>query len=290
MTLPKITVGGDFFSAGPGVEFFYVGLSDFGHWKRWNDPSGAGPENLVRPLLRQRREIADRAGYTLPLVARVFRYAHPGNTFGILPGTDYTKVNTFMDMAAEYNTYIDWTCGDSQFDFMLPTVSQQQDDLNRFVSNISRFCFVETCNEPWKNGNLPQNGVKPPKSEWYLRDSGYYEFINDHTQWDQSLDLDFISFHGDRTNEPIRWPKWVCDLDDSISVLRSNLGKPTVLKEPNKFGAYYTDPSFAKILGLRANMGGVGFHSQLGLQSDGFDDATAHAFGEYCKGAAGALR
>lgn len=287
----KVSATSDFFQYDGGGEFFYVGVSDFGQWKRYNDPTGAGPENLVRPLFSERRRIADAAGYTGPIVARVFRYAHPGNPFGIEPGkSNYSKVNAFMDMAAEYNTYIDWTCGDSQFDFMLPTVQGQQADLDRFCQNIARPCFVETCNEPFENGNLPQNGVKPPASDWYLRDSGYYEFINDHTSWETKYDLDFISFHGDRTNDPIRWPKWVCDLDDSISVLRTTLGRPTVLKEPNKFGAYYTDPSFAKILGLRANMGGVVFHSQKGLESNGFDDSTWNAFGQFCTGAAGALR
>lgn len=289
--LPKITVEGDHFLQGPGDEFFYVGPSDFGHWKRYNDPSGAGPENLVRPLLRQRREIADAAGFTRPIVARVFRYAHPNNAFGIEPGkSDYTKVNAFMDMAAEYNTYIDWTCGDSQFEFMLPTPQQQQADLDRFCQNIARTCFVETCNEPFKNGQLPQNGVKPPASQWYLRDSGNYVFISNTQSWEFQYDLDFISGHFDRTNEPQRWPRWVCDLDDSIATLRSTVGKPSVLKEPNKFGAYYTDPSYAKCLGLRANMGGVVFHSQQGLESNGFDDAHKLAFGEFCKGAAGALR
>lgn len=288
--LPKISVEGDHFLEAPGVEFFYVGLSDFGQWKRFNDPTGAGPENLVRPLFRERREIADLAGYHGPIVARVFRYSHPGNPFGILPGqSDYTKVNAFMDMAAEYNTYIDWTCGDSQFPFMLPTPSQQQDDLNRFTSNIQRFCFVETCNEPFKNGELPQNGVKPAASEWYLRDSGNYVYISSTQAWEYQYDLDFISGHFDRTNDPQRWPRWICDLDDSIATLRSQVGKPSVLKEPNKFGAYYFDPSYAKCLGLRANMGGVVFHSQKGLESNGFDDAHKLACGQFFTGVKGAL-
>lgn len=292
-SLPKISVGGDFFLAGLGVEFFYVGLSDFGQWKRFCIPSG--PENLVRPLLSERRQIADNVGYKGPIVIRVFRYAHPNNPFGILPNlvnpaNDYTKANAFMDMCAEYNTYVDWTCGDSQFPFMLPNPNDQQRDLDNFTNNLQRFCFVETCNEPFNNGQLPQNGVKPRQSEWYLRDSGNYVFINDQTPWEFQYDLDFISFHGDRTNDPIRWPKWVVDLDDSISVLRTVTRKPSVLKEPNKFGSYYNDPSYAKILGLRANMGGVVFHSQLGLQSDGFDEATKAAAGSFFSGVAGSLR
>lgn len=285
-TLPKITVGGDFFLKEPGVEFFYVGISDFGQWKRWNVPTG--PENLVRPLFVERRAVADNAGYHGPIVARVFRYSHPGNPFGALPGsTDYSQVNAFMDMAAEYNIYIDWTCGDSQH--VLPNTSDQQADLDRFTSNVQRACFVETCNEPFKNGWLPQNGVKPAPSEWYLRDSGNYVFISSTQGWEFQYDLDYISGHFDRTNAPIRWPRWVCDLDDSIATLRSVVGKPSVLKEPTKFGVGYTDPSYAKCLGLRANMGGVTFHSQLGLQSDGFDEATKIAAGAFFKGVVGAL-
>jgi hypothetical protein len=123
-----------------------------------------------------------------------------------------------------------------------------------------------------------------------LRDSGNYVFISDTQQWEYQYDLDFISFHGDRTNDPVRWPKWVIDLDDSLSVLRTKVGKPAVLKEPNKYlGNGYNDPSYAKMLGLRANMGGVTFHSQLGLESNGFDDATKNACYEYFKGVRGSL-
>ncbi len=284
--LDKIRVEGDHFLRSPGVEFFYVGLSDFGQWKRWNIPTG--PENLVRPLFRQRRDIATLAGYNGPIVIRVFRYSHPGNPFGALPGTtDYTQLNAFMDMAAEYNIYVDWTCGDSQA--VLPVVADQQNDLNKFTSNIQRACFVETCNEPFKNGWLPQNGVKSQPSEFYLRDSGNYVFISNTQSWEYQYDLDFISGHFDRTNDPQRWPRWVCDLDDSIATLRSKVGKPSVLKEPTKFGVGYSDPSFAKCLGLRANMGGVVFHSQLGLQSDGFDDAHKLACGQFFTGVKGAL-
>jgi hypothetical protein len=227
------------------------------------------------------------------VVNRVFRYSDPANSFGTLPGTtDYTQVNNFMDLCAEYNVYVDWTCGDSQKPFMLPNVLDQQRDLDKFTSSIARFCFVETCNEPFKNGWLPQNGVKPKPSNFYLRDSGYYVYISDDTKWETKYDLDFISFHGDRTNRPERWPRWVCDLDDSLSALRTIVGKASVLKEPHKFsttGNYYIDPSYAKCLGLRANLGGVTFHYQLGLESNGFDDPTRIAYGEFFKGVVGSL-
>ncbi len=287
MSLPQVRIGGDFFLNENGSEFHYVGQSNFGQWKRFNQENG--PEALVRPILKERRQVADRAGYMGPIVDRVFRYADPGNVFGALPGTtDYTQVNAFLDLCAEYHVYVDWTCGDSQR--VLPTVEAQQADLDRFTANIQRFCFVETCNEPFKNGNLPANGVQSQPSPWYLRDSGHYESISETQQWAYAYDLDFISFHdGNRTNDPGRWPKWVSNLDDSLSELRSKVGKPTVLKEPNKFGPGYTDPSYARCLGLRANLGGVTFHSQLGLESNGYDEATAFAAGQFFAGVQGAL-
>lgn len=287
-SLPKISVGGDFFLAGPGVEFFYVGYSDFGQYKRFCIPSG--PENLVRPLLRERREIADRVGYTGPLVMRTFRCSDPGNPFGQLPSqVRFDLINSFLDMCAEYNTYVDFTQGDDDHSMMFgPSLTGLQAFHNNFTSFIQRFCFYETENEPFKNGHAPENGIIPPPSEWYLRDSGYYKFIGSEF-WDTRYNLEFVSFHGTRDGNPQRWPKWVIDLDDSISTLRSVLNKPSVLKEPNKFGPYYNDPSYAKILGLRANMGGVVFHSQLGLESNGFDDATKAAFGQFCIGVKGAL-
>jgi hypothetical protein len=287
--MQAIKATGDFFTNDDGTEHHYVGLSEFGLWKRFNMTDG--PEALVRPLLIERRSLADKANYNGPIVLRVFRYAHPGNPFGVLPGqTDYKKIGNFLDLLALYGFYVDMTTGDSQL--VLPSVSDQQSDLNKYTTELNiagRFSFVETCNEPFKNGELPQNGVKPSSSPHYLRDSGNYVFINNSTTWPTEYDLDFISFHGDRTNDPPRWPKWVCDLDDSLSVLRSVVKKPSVLKETNKFGAYYNDPSLARILGLRANMGGVVFHSQLGLESNGYDDATKEACYQFFRGVQGSL-
>lgn len=288
-TLKKIKATGDFFTYEDGSEFHYVGYSDFGQEKRMDEPNG--PEALVRPLLKERREIADRAGYTGPLVARVFRCSDPGNPFGrTIDKINFDNINPFLDLCAEYNTYVDFTQGDDDHHMMFgPNLIGLQDFHNKFTSYIKRFCFYETENETFKNGMAPEKGIVPPPSEWYLRDSGYYKFIGSEF-WDTRFNLDFISFHGTRDGNPNRWPKWVIDLDDSISTLRSVLNKPSVLKEPNKFGNYYTDPSYAKCLGLRANMGGVVFHSQKGLESNGFDDAHKVAFGEFCRGVAGSLK
>lgn len=285
--LQKVKATADFFTNEDGSEFHYVGCSEFADWKRFNLENG--PEALVRPNLIERKLIREAAGYHGPVVNRVFRYSDPGNPFGTLPGsTDYTKLNQFMDLCAEYNVYIDWTCGDSQKPYMLPFTQDQQQDLDRFTNNIQRFCFVETCNEPFKNGELPQHGVVPRISEYYLRDSGYYAFIGSEV-WDTRYNLDFVSFHGTRDNNPPRWPKWACDLDDSLATLRSALGKPSVLKEPAKFGSNYFDAAVARMLGLRAQLGGVTFHNQKGLEGNGFDNETRIAYGEYFRGVVGSI-
>lgn len=287
-SLPKVKTEGDHFLKANNTESFYVGVSDFGQFKRFC--IDGGPEALVRPLLSERRQIADNAGYHGPIVLRVFRCSDPGNPFGQIPSqVKFELINPFLDMCAEYNCYVDFTQGDDDHSMMFgSSLAGLQDFHNKFTSNIQRFCYYETENEPFKNGNAPLRGIIPPASEWYLRDSGYYVFIGTDI-WNTSLNLDFISFHGDRTNSPPRWPKWVIDLDDSLSVLRSELQKPSVLKEPNKFGAYYFESIYAKLLGMRANMGGVVFHSQLGLESNGFDDATKNACGDFFRGVVGAI-
>lgn len=293
---PKVKLGADFFLKEDNSEFHYVGFSDFGQWKRFNMIDG--PELLVRPLWVERRSIADAAGYTDWLVARVFRYANPTNPFGIVPEPSlYNKVNAFIELAAEYKIYIDFTTGDS--DVVLPGVQNQQNDLNLFTSFITRFCFIETCNEPTnkQNGNLPRNGVKPSPSPNYLRDSGDYGDIGSPSGWPYQTILDYVSYHGNRETYPgPRFPKWIIDMNDQAAVIRSNIGRPTVLKEPNGFdtfnqpGRRYNDPYLAKLLGQMIAYCGQCFHSQLGLESNGFDDPHKIAFGNYCTGVVGGLR
>lgn len=292
--LPSVKLSGaDYFLNDDGSEFHYVGYSDFGLWKRFHMDNG--PEALVRPLLIERRLIADRAGYEGPLVARVFRYAHPDNAFGIVPqAVDVGKINGFLDLCAEYGFYVDWTSGDSQH--LLPNPHDQQVWLNQFCAATQRFCFMETCNEPFKNGKLPQNGVKSPPSPYYLRDSGNYVDITTVRPWEYQYDLDFISYHGTRSGSEPRFPKWLWDMTAQAATLRTKVKKPTVLKEPIGFhtipqaGRRYNDPYLAKCLGLLIAYCGQCWHSQLGLESNGFDDAHQDGFGSYCTGVAGALR
>lgn len=294
-----VNANGDFFLNADGTESHYVGLSDFALAKRWwfYQPLGMGPEELVRPIFVERRGIADRAGYSGPLVFRVFKYGHPNNAFGAPPDGYDKKVvlDGLAKLAAEYNSYIDFTTGDSQH--VLPNQNDQQRHLNESEAAMSVFHYVETCNEPFKNG-IDVSVVKPAKTPLNCRDSGAYGDIgNPNGGWPMDTILDYVSYHGTREGHPgNRFPKWVMDLDDQIGVIRTSLGKAPVLKEPIGFekneipGKRYNDPFLARLLGQRASMGGVCFHSTLGLSSDGFDDETKTAFGEYCRGVAGALR
>ncbi len=284
--MQNVLATGDFFSNADGSEFHYVGASEFGDFKRACMDNGL--DALVRPNLIERKQIRDAAGFTGPIVNRVFRVSDPGNPFGQLPSqVNFSLIDPFLALCAEYGVYVDFTQGDDQV--LFPNLVGLQDFHNQFSSTIKRFCFYETENEPFKNGQAPQHGIIPPSSSFYLRDSGNYVFISDTQRWETEYDLEFISGHFDRTNDPPRWPKWVCDLDDSIATLRSVVSKPCVLKEPAKFGKDYTDPACAKQLGLRAAMGGVTFHYQKGLESSGLDDASRVAYGEYFKGIKGSL-
>ncbi len=294
--MQAVHANGDFFLNDNGTEFHYVGLSDFALLKRWYAYGPTGPEALVRPIFQERRSIAERAGYHGPLVFRVFKYGSPTNAFGGDPWAyDMACLDGLAKMAAEFNSYIDYTTGDSQI--VLPDMGDQQHHLDASEAAIKVFHFVETCNEPFKNG-IDVARVKPAKTPLNCRDSGAYgEIGGPHGEgWPMDTILDYVSYHGTRDGHPSnRFPKWVMDLDDQIGVIRSALYKPPVLKEPIGFekneipGRRYNDPFLARLLGQRASMGGVCFHSTLGLSSDGFDDQTKNAFYEYCRGAAGAL-
>ncbi len=288
--LQKVLATGDFFTNSDGSEFHYVGSSEFGDFDR-GCLTDNGLEDFVRPNLIERKLVRDAVGFTGPIVNRVFRVSDPGNPFGQLPSAvRFERINPFLDLCAEYNVYVDFTQGDDQI--LFPNLVGLQDFHNKFTSTIQRFCFYETENEPFKNGNAPQNGIVPPKSAtgMYLRDSGYYTEISDNNSWENKYNLEFISGHFNRTNDRVRWPKWVCDLDDSLATLRSIVGLPSVLKEVAKFGHDYFDSACAKELGRRASMGGVGFHYQKGLESNGFDDQSRIAYGEYFKGVKGSLQ
>src|SRR6188768_3762366 len=102
--MQAVRANGDFFLNDDGSEFHYVGVSDFALLKRMFFYGPTGPEGLVRPILQERRAIAERAGYHGPLVFRVFKYGHPNNAFGCDPWAyDMKILDQLAKMAAEFN-------------------------------------------------------------------------------------------------------------------------------------------------------------------------------------------
>jgi len=293
MTMQKIHIGGDFFVNEDGSEFHYVGLSDFALPKRIQMTDG--PEALVRPVIIERRSIADKAGYTGPIVLRCMKYGHPNNPFGCSPWYDFQKLNDLAHMAAEYNCYIDFTTADNQY--VLPNQADQQRHQNESCSAITVFHFDETCNEPFKNG-IDVNVVKPPSTGMNLRDSGmYYEIGGPDGGWRESTILDYVSGHFTRSRDmDPRFPKWLIDMNDQLAVMRSHLRRASVLKEPIGWGdpshpsGRFNDPYLAKLMGQVASYGGIVFHSTVGVSSDGWDESTKNGAFAFFTGVANALR
>ena len=269
--MQPVTISGHRFVSG-GQPFSYVGIDGFGLFKRWLMPDG--PNALVRPWLQEHKAIAALGGYAGPIVVRVFRYAAPPNSFALdpwgymAPNGQFPALTAFLAACEEEGFYVDLTSGDSQI--VLPTQSGQQEHLNRTCAALAGCpnVFLETCNEPFKNG-IDVGAVVPPQWGPYLRDSGYYSEIQG---WQARMNLDFISYHGGRGDGGlVVWPKWLIDLDDQLATLLSAFGKPVVLKEPigfaesNQPGRRSNQPDHAYRLGLTVAYGGVLFHSDDGI-------------------------
>ncbi len=268
MLEPVRTVGRRFETAYTHQPFKYVGVSAFALFKRWLQPDG--PHALVEPILNEWRELANIGDYHGPIVLRVFRYAADWNAFGMLPNSySFAEITKFTKFCNDRNFYVDWTCGDSQV--VLPDQAAQQQHLNETcAAMVGVLGFVQTCNEPFKNG-IDTSVVKPAQWGTYLRSSGYY---TDAGTWDHSQDLDFIDFHPDRSEDgPVA--KWVGKLFES-GVYLAPFGVPIVYEEPigadeiNKPGRRSNDPLLFRQAGLAIGVvAGMSFHSTAGLSSDG---------------------
>src|SRR5262249_19516733 len=143
-------------------------------------------------------------------VLRVFRYAAQPNPFALDPwGYSFQEMYNFTEFCGERGFYVDWTCGDAQI--VLPEKDGpkgQQQHQNQTCATLAQIpCFIERCNQPFKNGVSDE--VVVPQWGVYLRDTGNYGESKD---WPWPV-LDFGSYHGTREDQyPTPYlPKWVVD-------------------------------------------------------------------------------
>lgn len=292
MMLPQILVNPakpTEFMLANGEKFSYVGVSDFALFKR--ELMDSGRIALVEPRLDEWRRLASRGGYGGPIVLRVFRYSHPNNKFGIGDpwSYDFDRITRFTEYCSTRGFYVDWTCGDSNHILVNkdgPTGQQQH--LNMTCAALAGvFCFLETSNEPFKNGGLPENGVEPPQWGSYLRDSGHYAESDD---WREELNLDFISYHGSRDAQnmsPNPW--WLGEMWNSAMYLQK-YKKPVVMKEPYRADESESDPKvFGKMALILSVTAGVTFHSSDGRDGDGLKEVQTECAINFFKGVRAAL-
>lgn len=289
--LPAIRIKGSQFIDNLSLPFHYVGVADFSLFKRALMPNGY--RDLVAPRLAEWKALAGAGGYTGPIVLRVFRYAAYWNAFALNPWSyAMDEARVFSNYCGEQGFYVDWTCGDSQE--VLPEqngIFGQQQHLNQFVSALvpCTNAFIQTCNEPFKNG-IDVSAVIPPQWGHVLRSSGYY---SDAGSWDHTLDLDYIDFHPDRNTDGLV-PKWVGKLFESAVYLMP-CGKPIVYAEPigadeiNQPGRRSNDPELFRMAGLSIGLvAGVTFHSTNGITGDHLGPlqsaCAAHFFDGICGG------
>lgn len=279
-----------------GKTFKYVGAADFALFKRSLMPNGYSA--LVEPRLAEWKALAQAGGYTGPIVLRVFRYAAYWNTFSIDPWSyDFAEMTKFTNYLGERGFYVDWTCGDSQE--VLPEQGGpkgQQEHLNRTVAALVPCpnAFVQTCNEPFKNG-IDVSKVIPPAWGTILRSSGYYWHGEVH-QWDHSLDLDFIDFHPERGDDMgHKVPKWVGKCFES-AVYMMPFNKPVVYAEPigaaeqNKPGSRSNVPEYFRMMGLSIGLvAGVTFHSQEGVVGNGLGPVQSACAAHFFSGVKGGI-
>lgn len=297
MSTPALAVNGQkFINTATGKEWKYVGVSDFALFKRWLMPNG--PQALVAPRLDEWKELAHIGGYSGPIVLRVFAYGHANNPFGIPDpwSYDFRQITELTNYVATRGFYIDWTTGDSQH--VIPERSGprgQQEHLNKRCAAVagSPNALIETSNESFKNGQLAEAGIVPPRWGSYLRDSGAY---GESDNWPYGTELDYISYHGSRSRHDL-WPVpfWVAEMWNS-SVFLQKHGKPFVHKEPIGFaeqeipGRRSASPQDAFQMGLVvAVSNGVLFHSQSGLEGHGLGPVQRACAANFFRGIAGGL-
>lgn len=278
-----------------GKEFKYVGVADFCLFKRSLMTNGYPA--LVERRLAEWKQLAGAGGYNGPIILRVFRYAAYWNPFSLDPWSySMSAATQFTNYCGDRGFYVDWTCGDSQEVLPNPDGPKgQQQHLNEFCAALTPCsnAFIQTCNEPFKNG-IDVGKVVPPKWGSLIRSSGYY---SDAGSWDHTLDLDYIDFHPDRSSDGVNneVPKWVGKLFESSVYLRP-FNKPIVYEEPigadevNKPGSRSNIPEYFRMAGLSIGLqAGITFHSQNGVFGDQLGPVQSACAANFFSGVKGGI-
>lgn len=272
-----------------------VTVSDFCLLKRDLMPDGRNA--LTAPRLAEWDALANQGGYHGPIFLRVFRSSHTGNIWGIVP-TNYgvlpqthdktAWLNGMRDLSIYVGSYpnrqfgIEWTAGDDQYIYPLPTnpepwrggnadASRLQQGFNEEMSALVDLphLFFDEVNERHINGNCFTTATHDFSTQCkILRSAGFYADTKDH--WPASYVRDYLTFHTDRTVDLLRWPRLIYDIAPSIAALHSYYHIPVDLDEPYRFEET-SDPAWAEIMGSYiAWCAGICFHCRQGLIGDGF--------------------
>ncbi len=222
-------------------------------------------------------------------VLRVFRFAAPPNAFALDPADhpDYfAQLRPFMDLLASYGLRAELTAGDAQN--IMPNQQDQQRHLNEVCAALQGQVnlFIETCNEPKKNG-IDVHVVRPPATT--LRTSGDYDDDTLHGAL-----LDYHVLHGTRDDSSPIFSKWIwdqvwCLYDGWYNFPALNM--PVVHDEPmgcadvSQPGRRSNNSRHFYLLGATANYDiGLTFHCDNGMRSELFSDIQGLCASEFIRG------
>ena len=288
-------VEGDQIRTADGAIFKAIGCSDFAQLRRWLMPGG--PAALVEPIIDERTALAREAGWTGPLIARIFRCAAPPNAFAVAPWSyQMSAVRDLTQLYGEKGWYVDWTGGDYHICFPSPDghmgevngplgINQHNNEFCAALIDLPNVIW-NTCNEPFKNG-VDTSVVRPPPWAPAVQYSGEYW---DHRETTHGLAC--VNLHTDRGTEQ-GIPKWVGKAHESAPYMW-RFKKPIFYDEPMGADeltkpARSNNPHYFGILGSVLSMVSVVyFHSTPGLSSDGFGPVVIECWKAFCRGAQGA--
>lgn len=272
-----------------------VGLSEFSLFKRFTMDNGW--KALVKPILDERRRAARIGGWgDRPIFIRTFATAGNNNAFAIQPFS-YNRhlLRDYVNQLADEGFYSDITNGD--YWDVLPDrdgpTGQQQYINETIAALVGCFCLFQLSNEPFQNGCF-LNHWNVPRWGSLLIDSGYY-CLESIDKWDSRQNADTISFHSPRGDDGLDPPKWLVDMNDQASYIKTAFGKFLKLEEPIGFyknnipGRRSNRVDYFKEMGELADECGIYFHSTIGISSDGYDKETRNAVEAFFSGASGVV-